>query len=726
MKTRFIISIITVLFVTTISCKRIEEENPAGGNALTLAEARPSDNFAWSTAQQVALNLNLNLPANCGYSGSKNPTVYILDTDYNRIKAGVSSNNRIDFDFTLPKVMKEVVVYLPESGAMQTVAVNGGVISATMDVPCVGAKKSALKSGADSPTCNSECTQTVSGNVTSLKIGKKSTVCLTGNLNGPVEFEDGATLKICGTANITLLTMKKGGKDDGDDNKKGVRIIVTASGNLNANTLTLNSKDDGLWNYGTTTITTLNVEKQAVVENHKTFNATTLNLKTKASLKNTGTLNLGTLTNDGEFNNTASVFVSGNLITNSPPAEFTNTCKVKVTGELKVNGKFDNSGLVSAGKATLDGNTQFNMINGAMLNVTNLAWNGTNVKATGATSMFKISGNTTIDSKSKVTGSLDICDANGIEANAAKFKDNVKYCASFIGKDECNDVGYGGSTVVDTDGDGVPDDSDDYPNDPGKAFDSYYPHTGYAINGLEDLWPSRGDYDFNDLVLKFRTHYVQNASNKFVKADFEVILNAIGAGLHNGLGVQFVETGTGAEKFKRITPAIVTGVSGQADKLEGPNMVKVYNDVFQVLTSYYNNVGDGPSKKPDTLRFSITFNAAATHPSALIPDFYMFRSDDRGLEIHLPDRPATLLANSTYYNTYDDNTQPQNNRWFKTSANLPWGVEVITGTNMWKHPLSKINIGDAYPDFMPWVNSSGTQYNDWYNRPVASKVYQGL
>ncbi len=60
----------------------------------------------------------------------------------------------------------------------------------------------------------------------------------------------------------------------------------------------------------------------------------------------------------------------------------------------------------------------------------------------------------------------------------------------------------GGGT--DADGDGVPNDEDDYPNDGDRAFDNYYPANGPGTLAYEDLWPGKGDYDFNDLVLDYR------------------------------------------------------------------------------------------------------------------------------------------------------------------------------------------------------------------------------
>ncbi len=84
----------------------------------------------------------------------------------------------------------------------------------------------------------------------------------------------------------------------------------------------------------------------------------------------------------------------------------------------------------------------------------------------------------------------------------------------------------------DTDGDGVPDDQDDYPNDPDKAFNNFSPEEGtWATLAFEDLWPGTGDYDFNDLVLFYNMNQITNADNEVVEIDASFYVNHIGATL---------------------------------------------------------------------------------------------------------------------------------------------------------------------------------------------------
>jgi hypothetical protein len=96
-----------------------------------------------------------------------------------------------------------------------------------------------------------------------------------------------------------------------------------------------------------------------------------------------------------------------------------------------------------------------------------------------------------------------------------------------------------GSNVVDNDrdDDGVDNTFDDYPDDNTKAFNNYYPSkTNLATLAFEDLWPSKGDYDFNTIT---------NANNDVVKLEGEFIVRAIGAGFHNGFGFELKNILTG-------------------------------------------------------------------------------------------------------------------------------------------------------------------------------------
>ncbi|MDZ7777449.1 MAG: LruC domain-containing protein [Bacteroidales bacterium] len=110
-----------------------------------------------------------------------------------------------------------------------------------------------------------------------------------------------------------------------------------------------------------------------------------------------------------------------------------------------------------------------------------------------------------------------------------------------------------GDDPSDTDGDGVADELDAYPDDPDRAFNNYTPsENSYATLAYEDLWPSKGDYDFNDLVIDYRFNQITNADNLVVDLEASFVVQAIGAGFQNGFAFQLP-----------VTPSMIQSVQGQ-------------------------------------------------------------------------------------------------------------------------------------------------------------------
>lgn len=263
----------------------------------------------------------------------------------------------------------------------------------------------------------------------------------------------------------------------------------------------------------------------------------------------------------------------------------------------------------------------------------------------------------------------------------------------------------------DEDGDGTPDVSDDFPQDPNLAFRSYFPNSGKQVIAFEDLWPATGDYDFNDLVISQQVEIARNSNQELVRADFTLSIDAIGAGLHNGLALLLRKSDGSlwsSEKVNSFTGAI-------SNDPNNTNGFIVSDDIFNDLSSYYQNNGVGPSKSPDTLRFTLFFNPGTTEE--IIPELYLFRSDNRGLEVHLPAFSGSAAFDQTLANTLEDAGG------FKTSAGLPWAIEIVSAQNF-NHPKEKVDMLDAFPQFQTWATSLGAQNQTWYDYPVNLNVFE--
>ncbi len=710
----------SLLLLLAVACVKQPETIPAVDSTVAgdMKDLVAPENFSWSTEHSVSLAIQLKAENGCSL---EDRVVDILDENYNRISRSFSENLSVSQLVSVPSSVKQVNIYLPQEGVMKAVSLNSGQASYTVNIPCKGsglAKKPSASFKSGEAGCAVGCDREESGDLNSLEVKNGDVVCLTGNLSGDLTFKNGGELRICGNATIQNLNINGNGD---------VKIEIGETGTLTASNFNVNPTSAVINNYGVVSFSqTLSVN--CTYNNYGDFNISGgLNINGQGAFVNHQDLNVsGTCNVNDGFENHGTFSGAGHFNANGE-SHVINTCKMTIAGDFQVNNLVNQTGgLIDVnGRTTINGGGKYNTANGAMLNTRHLTINGA-ISNSGSVSLTKVAQNTSINGGASISGSYDLCDENGIETNNASFGPNVVYCESYIAISGCNTVGYGtpdgGDGATDTDGDGVPDDLDAFPNDPDRSFADVYPYAGYAINGYEDLWPSTGDYDFNDLVIKYKLRYQKNAANQIVGVSGEVIVNAAGGSIKKGLGVQVLnKTVNGSNvNYQKVAGNVIasgTGISGN----EGNNTVRLFDNIFTWQKTYYSNVEAQHVGTPDTLLFELTFNPGSV-PASPYLDFFIFRTEDRGNEVHLPNRPATASANTGYFGTFEDRTN-QNNKWYKDENKRPWGVEIINGNDGFKHPLTKISIADAYPEFLSWVSSNGNNNQDWYKRPVSSKVF---
>ncbi len=289
----------------------------------------------------------------------------------------------------------------------------------------------------------------------------------------------------------------------------------------------------------------------------------------------------------------------------------------------------------------------------------------------------------------------------------------------------------------DSDGDGCPDDVDDYPNDPTRCFDNYFPATGNGTLAFEDLWPGQGDYDFNDLVCDYRFKTVTNSSNKIVEIFGTFTIKAFGASLHNGFGFQFpnniIQSGdmtiTGFDLQEGYISLNAQGLETGQNK---PTVI-VFDDVFNLMKA--PGVGIGVNTTPGAPY--VTPASVTVHMIFPTPKYTMNQVNlsnfnpflivglNRGIEVHLPDYLPTGLASADYFGKAQDRSIPSQGRYYRTENNLPWAINICQN---FAYPKETIDIVNTYNHFVPWAISGGLSFPDWYmDKPGyrnAENVYQ--
>ena len=281
------------------------------------------------------------------------------------------------------------------------------------------------------------------------------------------------------------------------------------------------------------------------------------------------------------------------------------------------------------------------------------------------------------------------------------------------------DAGYG----IDTDGDGVMYGYDDYPNDPTRAFNNYFPSNGYGSLAFEDLWPSKGDYDFNDMVVDYKFCNITNSNNKLVETYATFILKAAGASYKNGFGFQFATNNIPQSAIHITGSKLNDGyISLNANGLESnqnkPTFI-VYDNAFKCLQSAGTGIGVNTTAntayvKPDTIVLHITYTPnlytlADLNISAFNP--FMIINEIRSKEVHLVDYPPTSLANLALFGTNDDASSPLLNKYYRSKTNLPWAINIY---ETFEYPYEKSDVLKAYLHMADWAQSNGVLYPDWY------------
>jgi LruC domain-containing protein len=275
---------------------------------------------------------------------------------------------------------------------------------------------------------------------------------------------------------------------------------------------------------------------------------------------------------------------------------------------------------------------------------------------------------------------------------------------------------------TDCDNDGVIDALDAAPCDPDIAHEEFTPsQLGTGSLGFEDLWPAKGDYDFNDLVVRYRFIKYLNTNNEMVKLQAKFQVKAIGASLHNGFGLELdvdpsqVQSVTGAKLTQNM---ISTDSKGLETGHLGKSVIIVFDDAFDQLNHpgggvFINTESTAPVSVADTITITVDFIQPIASNGAGEAPFnpFIFVDGDRTREVHLADYEPTAKQSLSMLGSVEDDSQPGIGKYYRSEKNLPWAINI---SHEFRHPLEKKRIDEAYNHFVNWAASSGNNYPDWY------------
>lgn len=326
-------------------------------------------------------------------------------------------------------------------------------------------------------------------------------------------------------------------------------------------------------------------------------------------------------------------------------------------------------------------------------------------------------------------------DINREENSDNDFNDLVIYASSnpvtAISNNGVPAIDKGG----DTDGDGVQDELDAFPNDASKAYVTYYPSaTGYASIAFEDNWPKKGDFDLNDLVVNYRYTFTNNAQNQTVELKGEFTPLASGASFHNGFAVQLPVPATSVSSVSgsRITGTSVTLGSNGVETGQTKAVIVPFDNHENLLRNpdgayFINTLMNKDKVTGSTATLNVVFTSPVAATTLQVAAFNPFLISDgrRGYEIHLPGFAPTDKATTKLFGTDDDASVVANGKTYLSKENYPWAINF---TGQYQYPIELQSINTTYLRFSEWALSGGTTFTDWYSNTGAgfrdaSKVY---
>lgn len=270
---------------------------------------------------------------------------------------------------------------------------------------------------------------------------------------------------------------------------------------------------------------------------------------------------------------------------------------------------------------------------------------------------------------------------------------------------------------VDTDGDGIADTADAFPNDPALAGLLVGDKYTFAA---EDTWPWKGDYDFNDLSAVY--HYVAytNAANEVVSMKIPYQFRSRGALSANGFGMILGvdPTGVTVTGYNHTQGYVTVGANG-AETGETQRTSMVFQDLNNNKLAPFNTRPNQPFTidEWDTVYVSFTSPQATAVLATLDP--FLIAEQNRGEEIHATNLEPTALVDTAKFDYGLDASDPGNGAYYIDVNNHPWAI-IVPG--VWKHPTEQTDINQAYLNFANWASSAGAQNADWYVDTIPANI----
>lgn len=232
-----------------------------------------------------------------------------------------------------------------------------------------------------------------------------------------------------------------------------------------------------------------------------------------------------------------------------------------------------------------------------------------------------------------------------------------------------------------------------------------------GVLGFEDNWPEQGDYDLNDVVMKYQSSVDYNIDNKVLNIIDKFTLAWTGANYKNSFAY---EVPFDLSKASKVT------VNGSETSSYSGNVITLFKDAKAELGVSNVNAEDmiNQNIQEKTYTVSIQFNNPTLDKSVVVAPYNPFiKVFNSATEVHLTDHKPTTGANNRFPSGADISRGDVDGAYFICKDGFPFAIHVDArlDASILNLDLKKENqrIDKTYPKFAEWAKTRDPQIKWW-------------
>ncbi len=232
-----------------------------------------------------------------------------------------------------------------------------------------------------------------------------------------------------------------------------------------------------------------------------------------------------------------------------------------------------------------------------------------------------------------------------------------------------------------------------------------------GVLGFEDNWPEQGDYDLNDVVMKYQSSVDYNIDNKVLNIIDKFTLAWTGANYKNSFAY---EVPFDLSKASKVT------VNGSEASSYSGNVITLFKDAKAELGVSNVNAEDmiNQNIQEKTYTVSIQFDDPTLDKSKVVAPYNPFiKVFNSATEVHLTDHKPTTGANNRFPSGADISRGDVDGTYFICKDGFPFAIHVDArlDASILNLDLKKENqrIDKTYPKFAEWAKTRDPQIKWW-------------